>query len=145
MIRKLFLCALMALVLIAPARPASAAADPAKWRDGIDNAGAENRTGFRYPLPTQELPFNEFLATGSQTVGTSAAVLLTVTATDTRAVNVGSVGGVVNYGDATVPDGTAWPFTIASGSFHTFVIGTSTPKIYLRPQTATATLHRQEF
>lgn len=143
MFRKILVLALVAMILI-PAVQATAQ-DPALWRDGIDNAGAEHRTGFRYPLPTQELPFNEFLATGSQTVGTSAAVLLSVTATDTRAVNVGSVGGVVNWGDATVPDGTAWPFTIASGSFRTFVIGTSTPKIYLRPQVATTTLDRQEF
>ncbi|HOT30136.1 MAG TPA: hypothetical protein PLU72_18305 [Candidatus Ozemobacteraceae bacterium] len=144
MIRKLLILALVAMILM-PAVPASAQASIVKWRDGIDNAGAEHRIGHRYPLPIQELPFNEFLATGSQTVGTSAAVLLAVTSTDTRAVDVGAIGGVVNWGDATVPDGTAWPFTIASGSYHRFIIGSSTPKLYFRGQIATTTLHRLEL
>lgn len=143
MIRKLLILALVVMILM-PAVPASAQDAVVKWRDGIDNAGEEHRIGHRYPLPVQELPFKEYLATGSQSVGTAAAVLLAITATDTRAVDVGAIDGVLNFGDATVPDGTAWPFTIASGSFRRFTVDHTT-KLYLRGQTATATAHRLEL
>ena len=143
MIRKLLILALVATILL-PAVPASAQTVVVTWRDGLDDAGEEHRIGHRYPLPAQEMPFDEHLPTAPQQVGTAAAVLLAIPATDTRAVDVGAIGGVLNFGDATVPDGTAWPFTIASGSFRRFPGGRA-KKLYLRGQTATATAHRLEL
>jgi len=119
-------------------------ADASKFREGLDEAGAERRIGTRYPLPTAETPFEKFIATGSQTVGTSAAVLLATPATYTRVVTVGAIDDAMNYGPSTVPTGEAYPFYIASGSTKDFILATTTPKIYLRGRTATGTAHRLE-
>jgi len=116
-----------------------------KHREGAQETGVERRIGYQYPLPTIELPFYSVLATGSQTIGTSTATLLDTLATYTRFVHVGVTGGGCNFGDSTIPEGTDWPFTIASGTYKVFPIGSQTFSLYFRMQTATGTLFRQEF
>jgi|GEM_PF-1253600 len=121
---------------------AALAADPSKWRNGIDEAGAENRTGQLFPLPVQEAPTDGYLviATPSFAVGTAAAVLIGTLPTGTHRVDIGALNDAVNVGNASVPTG-VWPFSVASGSFVTVPVATLTPLIYVRPQTGTGTVY----
>jgi hypothetical protein len=141
---KLLVIALIALTVL-PLAHQVLGVDPGKFREGLDENGPERRTGIRYPLPTAATPFEKYTATGTQTVGTAAAVLLTPPATYSRVVTVGATDGAINYGPSTVPTGERYPFQIASGSTRDFVLGTSTPPIYLRGRTATATADRLEW
>lgn len=136
---------LIVLVMLIGVVTSAFAADPAFHREGLDEEGAEFRTGHRHPMPTQEVPLLSIIGTGSMTVGTTTAVVLPTLGTYTREVWVGAIGGAVNYGPSTVPEGTAYPFYIASGAYQKLEVATRTFKMYFRGQTATTTVDRMEW
>lgn len=115
-----------------------------KWREGWDDQGGEKRIGFRYPMPVQEQPIEKFLASSSVEIGTTAAVRCPTLNTYTRVLLVGPIGNPLNWADRTVPTG-IYPFAIASGSYKAFNVTTSTPDIWFRAQSASATVHFLEF
>lgn len=116
-----------------------------KWREGQDAAGAERRIGFRYPLPVQEQSFEAFQATATAEIGTTVAVKCPTLDADTRVLLVGTIGNPLNWGNSDVPTGAAYPFSIASGSFRLYNVSTSTPDLYFRTQTASATVYFYEY
>jgi hypothetical protein len=132
---------LVVLAIVAMVLPVAAPADAQslilKWRLGLNEDGAEVRIGERYPMPVQTLPMVGYVATQTFDVGTSTAKLIPTLATNTRSIMIGSTVGVLNYGNANVPNGTGYPFTIASGSWIEITVATRTPAIYLRGQAAT--------
>lgn len=146
MLKKL-LALMLVIVALVSLMPRTGQAQDSRgfFRDGQDNAGLERRSGFRYPLPVQQIPFISYVASGTQTVGTATAVRIATLAADARAVDVGAIGGALNYGNESVPTGEAWPHFIASGSYKTFYVATQTPAIYLRGRTATTTCDRLEY
>lgn len=141
----LFLIALSLVSLVLPV-PSNAQAQilNLKWRAGMAETGTEHRVGERYSLPTQGLPMAGYVATQVAQVGTVTAVVMPTLNATTRAVMVGTNEGILNYGSSTVASGTDWPFTIASGSYETFPVSTTTPKIYFRGQISTCTVRFME-
>lgn len=109
------------------------AADGSKWREGIDEAGAERRTGQLYPLPVQETPTDGYLtvATASLTIVASSATIVGTLPTGTHVLEIGAMNGVLNYGGSTIGNSTS-PWQIASGASVEFKVATLTPRIYLR-------------
>jgi hypothetical protein len=116
-----------------------------KWREGQAATGSEQRIGFRYPLPVQEQSFEAFQATTTVEIGTTVAVKCPTLAANTRVLIVGTIGSVLNWGNDDVPTGAAYPFSIASGSFRLYNVSTSTPDLYFRSQTASATVYFYEY
>lgn len=115
-----------------------------KWRAGQDATGAENRIGFRHPLPVQEQPIEKFTASSSVEIGTSVAVKCPTLHADTRVLLVGTIGSALNWANSTVPTG-AYPFNIASGSYKAFNVTTTTPDMYFRGATASATVYFLQY
>jgi hypothetical protein len=134
---------LVALAIVAMLLPVSANAQALnlKWRLGMNEAGAEARSGERYPLPTQNIPLTAFTASSSFAVATLTAVLVPTLATNTRHIRIGTASGTINFGAAGVPTGTAWPFKISAGTPVEFNVATRTPAIYLRMQYGDATVY----
>ncbi|HNV72459.1 MAG TPA: hypothetical protein PKO06_22305, partial [Candidatus Ozemobacteraceae bacterium] len=87
MLKKL-LALMLVIVALVSLMPRTGQAQDSRgfFRDGQDNAGLERRSGFRYPLPVQQIPFISYVASGTQTVGTATAVRIATLAADARAV-----------------------------------------------------------
>lgn len=125
------------------------AADAAKTRRSDTT---EQRTGYQFPMPTQELPLYSFsqIATPSFTVGDTVPVRLNgladvLDATRVmKAVRVGSNGGSLNFGDASIT-ATLTPFNIASGSFREFAIDSNDPLLYVISNTGSITVKLQAW
>lgn len=115
-----------------------------KWRAGQDATGAENRIGFRHPLPVQEQSFEAFLASSSVVIGGTVAVKCPTLNANTRVLLVGTLADALNFGNSTVPAG-AYPFNIATGSYKVFNVTTTTPDLWFRGQTASATVHFLQY
>lgn len=116
-----------------------------KWRAGQDATGAEHRIGHRYPLPVQEQAIEDITATSSVEIGTTVAVKCPTLHANTRVLLVGTIGDALNFGDSTVPTGANYPFAIASGSYKAYNVTTTTPDLYFRGATASATVHFLQY
>lgn len=139
---KLFVILLLVMLVTSSAQ---AQETIVKWREGQSAAGAERRIGFRYPLPVQEQSFEAFQATATVEIGTTVAVKCPTLEANTRVLMVGTIGNPLNWGNSDVPTGAAYPFSIASGSFRLYNVATSTPDLYFRTQTASATVYFNEY
>ena len=145
---RTFTAALVTILIVVAVSMASGAALPSGalifWRGADDSL---NRIGDDHPLPvTPDVPYGDFktISTATLTIGTSAAALVGTLPAGTRVLDVGVLGGALNYGNASVTTG-ALPFNIASGSVKSFPIeaGDTSPGIYLRGQDATCTVYLQ--
>jgi hypothetical protein len=111
--------------------------------------GTTQRIGYTYPLPTAEVPLVSFsrLATQTLSVATTAVALPVLTDLDDptrvlRMLQIGAIGGAANLDNASVTTDVT-PFTIASGSYQTFPIGSNTLSVYAvcATPTTSVTLH----
>lgn len=136
---------LITLILIAFSASTAMAFDAiVKWREGQTAEGSTQRIGFRYPLPVQEQSFESYQATSTVTITSATAVKCPTLATDTRVLQVGAIGGDLNFGTSTVPTG-VYPFKIASGTYKPFNIATKTPELYFRAADTDVTVYYQEY